>query len=262
MDKQEYFASDQRFGAELERLQAIEGAKDPNTRRHLLRLGVGPGMRCLEVAGGGGSVAAWMADQVIPGGEVTAIDIETNFLDLIDKPNLTVRCQNILTDPVEEAAYDIAHCRLLLIHLPDAATAVAQMKKAVRPGGWVMVEEADFSSYRAVENSHPAASAFTEIVRKTFNSIHETGVFDPYYGTQVCSLLEDAELNEVASEGTAYVRKGGSAEAREHRLSLPILVDAGVLSKTDAEVVSNALCDPTFTFVGPTIFSGWGQRPS
>ena len=56
MEHGEYFAARTTDEAERERLDALEAAIDPTSRRHLEALGVGPGWTCLEVGGGGGSI--------------------------------------------------------------------------------------------------------------------------------------------------------------------------------------------------------------
>lgn len=69
------------WAREPERLRALENACDPQTTAVLNRLGVGPGWRCLEVGAGAGSIAAWLADTVTPGGAVHAVDLDTTLLD-------------------------------------------------------------------------------------------------------------------------------------------------------------------------------------
>jgi hypothetical protein len=75
------YAYDHAWTQERIRLAGLEAALDPGTRAHLLRLGVGPGSRCLEIGAGGGSVAFWLAERVAPGGTVVATDLETDFLE-------------------------------------------------------------------------------------------------------------------------------------------------------------------------------------
>ena len=62
------------------RFAALPRLYDPGTIRHLEQLGVGPGWRCLEVGGGGGSIAAWLSDRVGPTGHVLATDLDPRFL--------------------------------------------------------------------------------------------------------------------------------------------------------------------------------------
>jgi trans-aconitate methyltransferase len=39
--------------------------------------------------------------------------------------------------------FDLVHARLVLVHVPDRARALATMVAALRPGGWLLVEDAD-----------------------------------------------------------------------------------------------------------------------
>ena len=63
-----------------ERLVSLETLYDPWTIRHLELTGVGAGWQCLEVGGGGGSIAAWLARRVGPSGRVLVTDIDPRFL--------------------------------------------------------------------------------------------------------------------------------------------------------------------------------------
>jgi len=63
---------------------------------------VGPGWHCLEVGGGGGSIASWLANRVLPDGRAVATDLDTRFLETLSIPNLEVRRHDIVTDPLPE----------------------------------------------------------------------------------------------------------------------------------------------------------------
>ena len=73
------------------RLTALAAMFDSGTIRHLEDRGVRPGWHCLEVGGGAGSIAAWLAARVGPTGRVLATDVDPRFLERIDLPNLEVR---------------------------------------------------------------------------------------------------------------------------------------------------------------------------
>jgi 2-polyprenyl-3-methyl-5-hydroxy-6-metoxy-1,4-benzoquinol methylase len=126
-----------------ERLAGIEQAHDPGTRRHLAATGVGPGWHCLEVGAGGGSIADWLCRQVGPSGHVVATDRDTHLLDALDYPQLDARQHNIVTDVLEEAAFDLVHVRLLLHHLPEPELARRRLVAALKPGGWLVAEAPD-----------------------------------------------------------------------------------------------------------------------
>jgi SAM-dependent methyltransferase len=74
---------------------------------------------------------------------VLAADIDTRFLEDLSEANIEVRRFNITQDDPEADTYDLVHCRWLLMHLDDPAAALQRMVRALRPGGWLLVEEVD-----------------------------------------------------------------------------------------------------------------------
>src|SRR5262245_38450337 len=144
-DMTEGYTYDHTWSKERERLSGLEAALDPGTREHLGRLGVSPGRRCLEIGAGSGSVAFWLAERVVPGGMVTATDIETDFLqaEVVRHPGLEVLRHDITTSELP-TGYDVVHARWLLEWLPDKRLALRRMMSALRPGGVMLIEEPDF----------------------------------------------------------------------------------------------------------------------
>jgi tRNA A58 N-methylase Trm61 len=68
------------------RFAALAAMLDPETIRHLEERGIGSGWHCLEVGGGGGSIATWLAARVGPPGHVLATDIDPRFLESLQIP--------------------------------------------------------------------------------------------------------------------------------------------------------------------------------
>ena len=114
---------------------------DSRSQRQLAALGIQPGWRCLEVGAGHGSIVRWLAEQVGPQGRVVATDINPRFLTAMQLPNVEVRQHDIRTDPLEPSLYDLAHCRAVLIHMPDPQLGSGGMVEALRIGGWLLIEE-------------------------------------------------------------------------------------------------------------------------
>jgi len=167
---------------EGERLQLLQQTLDPLTIRRFEQLGVQKGWRCLEVGAGRGSVARWLAKQVESQGKVVATDIGTRLLDKTREPNLEMRRHDILVDDLEQEYYDLVHTRAVLMHLADPVQAVKKMAAAVRPGGWLFLEEFDWISFGAVDTESPAAQTFNqkmETLAKTLQAVH---VMDLYLG--------------------------------------------------------------------------------
>src|SRR5262245_34426627 len=143
---------------ERERLAAIEAAANPLTIECLETIGVSEGWRCLEVGAGAGSIAEWLGRRVGPKGKVVATDLQTKFLEAIDAPNLEVRKHDITREELEPDAFDLVSARKVLEHLPDPSAALRRMVAALRPGGWLLVEDSDLASFLRV--SFPQRARF------------------------------------------------------------------------------------------------------
>jgi 2-polyprenyl-3-methyl-5-hydroxy-6-metoxy-1,4-benzoquinol methylase len=114
------------------------------TQRRLAVLGVSQGWSVLEVGGGGGSIAQWLCRQVGADGHVTATDIDIRFLQEIHEHNFKAISHDITTEDLPEGKFHLVHTRWLLHHLPQPERVIDRMIAALRPGGWLLVEEVDF----------------------------------------------------------------------------------------------------------------------
>jgi SAM-dependent methyltransferase len=151
------YINDDSSALEYKRLDLMSKILDPGTRGYLTALGTGAGWDCLELAGGNGSITEWLCATVGLSGSVTALDINPTLLELIPAPNLTVRRFDLRTGALPLAAYDLVTCRAVLHHIAaDAPAVLARMAAALKPGGWLLVQEPDFSLAPTTE---PAAWA-------------------------------------------------------------------------------------------------------
>ena len=58
---------------------------------------------------------------------------------------IEVRRHDVVRDPPphDRGPFDLIHARLVLVHLPDRERALRAMIDVLRPGGWLLVEDAD-----------------------------------------------------------------------------------------------------------------------
>ena len=76
---------------------------------------------------------------------MTAIDINPVLLELVPAQNLSVRQMDVRTGDLQANAHDLVSCRALLHQIAEHAPGVlARMAAAVKPGGWLLVQEPDF----------------------------------------------------------------------------------------------------------------------
>jgi len=80
---------------------AFERERDTGTIRYFEEIGVSSGWRCLEVGGGGGTIAEWLCQRVGTAGHVVATDLDTRLLEAILSPNIEVRRHDIVNDELE-----------------------------------------------------------------------------------------------------------------------------------------------------------------
>ena len=266
MTENRYLAKDSPDAFERERLALLTRIADPITTRRLTDLGVGPGWRCLDVGAGDGSVARWLAERVGPAGRVTATDLNPRFLGGPGRPNLEVRRHDILEDDLEAARYDLVHCRALLMHLPDPVRPLRRLVHAVRPGGWLLVEEADgAASFAAADPAHPRAAGFDRRTRALWAFLKAAGTMDLDFGRRLPALFEQLGVRDIGHEGVTLTGRGGDPQARFVQMTDALLrgpvVAAGVLTEADFDELHCAYDDPSFWFVGFTLFGAWGRRP-
>ena len=126
-----------------ERFAALAELFDPWTFRHLDDLGLGEGWRCWEVGAGGVSVPRGLAERVGTSGRVLATDIDVSWTEPAAGGALEVRRHDVIRDPPPSETFDLIHARLVLVHLKDRAAAMRVMIDALRPGGWLVIEDGD-----------------------------------------------------------------------------------------------------------------------
>jgi SAM-dependent methyltransferase len=246
-----------------ERFAALPRLYDPGTVRHLETLGVDAGWRCLEIGAGGGSVARWLAGRVGATGHVLATDVDTRFLEAAAAPNLEVRRHDVTADPLPEAAFDLVHARLVLVHLPEREAVLARLVGALKPGGWLLLEEFDSLSMRPDPELNP-----TERYPRLFRAMHrvmgERGV-DARFGRRLPGRLRAHGLTDVDAEGRVLLLQAESPwatlmKANLEQLRGPISAVEGLTAaEFDRELAF--LDDPTLMNPASVMWAVWGRRP-
>jgi SAM-dependent methyltransferase len=246
------------------RFAALAAMYDPGTIRHLEERGVSSGWHCLEVGGGGGSIAAWLAARVGSAGRVLVTDIDPRFLESLQIPNLEVRRHDIVIDPLPEGAFDLVHSRLVLLHLPEREKALARMIAALKPGGWLIDEE--FDAFSMLPNS---AANPGEVLLRTHIAMRQVmkdhGVDDGYFARRLFSRLRAHGLVDVGAEASMFIWQSGSRGvsllcANYEQLHRS-MIDAGYITEEEFDQDIARLNDPGFLMPSPIMWTAWGRRP-
>jgi ubiquinone/menaquinone biosynthesis C-methylase UbiE len=136
---------DNSLADEGDRLRLLEEIADPRSIRLLGSFPIESGWQCAELGAGGGSMATWLADQVGDRGSVMAVDRDVTLLKSLNKrSNVTVVEASIEKLDLPPATLDLIHTRNVLMHIDGADEIIARLVESLRPGGCLLLEEADY----------------------------------------------------------------------------------------------------------------------
>lgn len=181
------------------RFDALGALFNQWTFRHAERLGLENGWHVWEVGAGGASVPTWFAEQVGPDGHVLATDIDTSWL--VGRSSFELMRHDIGTDPAPRGGFHLIHARLVLVHVEERLRALSTMVGALRPGGWLLLEEADPASQplACIEESGPEEQLANKL-KRAFRTLLATRGVDLAFGRKLPRLLRDAGLTEVRAD--------------------------------------------------------------
>ncbi|HEV7465849.1 MAG TPA: methyltransferase domain-containing protein [Candidatus Dormibacteraeota bacterium] len=226
---------------------------DPGTRRHAEAIGVAPGWRRLEVGGGGGYPR-------VPS------DVEILHHD-------------VAAGPPPQREFDLVHARLLLLHAPQRGALLRSLVSALKPGGWLLVEDVDCrilgcQDGAAEEPAHVSVTGgrtasdtlvVARVLRAMGRIMTSNGV-DLAYGRKLHGLLSGAGLVDIAVEGHLETGAGGSPLGALHRANMEQLRDqmvaSGMVTGREIDRACHVVMDPGSAAVTPGIMiSARGRRP-
>ena len=158
------------------------------------------GERVLDVACGTGVIARLAAEQVGPGGSVTAIDVAAEMISVAKSttssttPHIEWHVSDAASLPLADDSYDVVLCQMGLMFMEDRLAALAEMRRVVAPEGRVIVNTPGaiqpafvIMEQAIVEHINPDLGGF---VRAVF-SMHDPDA--------LAALLRDAGLREVSA---------------------------------------------------------------
>lgn len=261
-------AGDTRYVFDNDSVHAVEQHRclaemlDPMTTARLARLGVADGWRCLEVGAGGGSVAGWLAHRVAPTGQVLATDIKPGRIP--PAPCLRVRQHDIVCDPLPENTFDLIYARLVLIHLPERQVVLNKLVRALRPGGWLQLDEFDLSYGPALLTPGVRARELYEAFLAAKIRMMDAAGADGTWGQRVPQAMWDAGLVDIDTEVELQLWHGGSPGTRlqiQHTHHLREKLLAAGMTDRQLTDLREVMTDPTFQATSWAIYSVQGRRP-
>ncbi len=259
----EYLLANSASPAET-RLNLLANLFDPVTFSHLEGLGITDGWRCWEVGAGGPSVARWMAARVGESGTVIASDIDITHLGGLSDENVQVLTHDVGSEPAPGSEFDLVHARLVLTHVRRRDDALQSMFEALRPGGWMLIEDADpgLQPLSCVDPISPDEELANRI-REGFRALMSERGADLAFGRKLPRLLREVGLVEVRAD--AWFPVSRPACSRLEVVTIAMIRDLLLANAiaTEEEIqrhLANAEAG-LFDFTQPPLISAWGRHP-
>jgi Methyltransferase domain len=223
----EYIFQANRADQELRRLRLIERALDEESIDRLRNTGIRPRWHCLELGAGAGSIAHWMGGIVGDGGQVTAVDINTCHIQHLSGPPYMI-VEGDFLDVALDGECDVAHCRYVLIHNRQGESMLKRLCALIKPGGFLVVEEPDFTSAKLLGRSGDLSQ---QRVNNAICRLFEDLLLDPAYGLTLPEQVAGAGLHVVRVDARIHLTCGGSPLARMMGESTRALADRYVATR-------------------------------
>ena len=170
-----------------------------NNAAHLLPK-LRPGMRLLDVGCGPGTISMGLASAVAPG-EFVGIDIEASQIEMANAAasagghsNAVFQVGDALNLPYEDNSFDVVHSHAVLMHIPDASGAAAEMFRVLKPGGLISCRDVILSSCFTEPRLGDFRSAW-----KIFGELLVANGGHPEMGKEFKGLLHSTGFDDVTA---------------------------------------------------------------
>jgi ubiquinone/menaquinone biosynthesis C-methylase UbiE len=217
----------------------------------MIRHGFPSNGKILEIGTAQGIRARLMAES-FPNAEIIGIDRSPELLAEAqqrhqDVANLSFQEADLYNLPFANESFDFVYARLVFMHLARPMEAVESLKRVLRPGGRILIEDAD----RDCMFFEPAPASFSDFWKKVQDGQRRLGG-NPNVGRHLAPYLKEAAFQNVQCDVQPILGAGADIEFLVRTLmpSLNIYLDpvdraSGELAIRDLKDLAE---DPRATF--------------
>lgn len=208
--------------------------------RTLKWFGLQDGMSVLELGSGPGFYTEQLLE-MLPNSSITALEIDPVLIKnaeqyLQDKGGERLRFveASIVETGLPDDSFDFAIARLLFRHLPDAVAAAKEVRRVLKPGGQLVVIDADSE---LIGITDPPILEY-QALREKGQQIQTTRGTNRKIGRQLWRILKEAGFQNLDLEAVISHSDDRGIEAFKHTLDVGLALPAvklGLLSEQDIE---------------------------
>lgn len=255
--------------AAVHRLFILHNIYAPAGRRVLEQAGLKRGMRIADFGCGVGLTTRMLAEMTGRGGSALGIDVHAAQLEearLIcanaGLENTSFLQADACDTKLPDDSFDLVYCRFLLLHLPNPQDCLREMRRVLKPGGILFVEDGDLASAESVPPTaiHAFADLFTRLgtarglnyslSRNLFPMVKAAGFPRPE--------IEIHQPAIIGGDGRFFLK--WSVEEAGPAMIRTGVVSQEVLERTLAQM-QEAMDDPNVLILPPRMSLVWGRKP-
>ena len=194
---------------ERRRLSLQASQLNPLTQDFLVRAGLAPGMRVLDLGCGVGEVTLIAARLVGDTGHVTALDIDPDALDIARARAVEAGLTQVsfehasIADHHPAIPYDAIIGRLILVHTPDPVAVLRQCLADLRPGGVLAFQEFDLAHFLPANPPKPLWQSLCQLMDDLFSHVGRADI-----GIQIFHRFRELGLMNIQTRGEFMVNGG------------------------------------------------------
>jgi ubiquinone/menaquinone biosynthesis C-methylase UbiE len=181
---------------EMTRLQTQAEEFSSSTEESMMKLGIKPDMKVVDIGCGTGSVSFMISPMVGELGQVVGVDSNQyaiNYCNEIARSQGILNAKFIISDATsldfESHAFDVSYSRFLFQHVKDASQALREMVRVTKPGGVVMVEDCDLFTWLLYPKNESVSKLW-----HWYESIQLERGTDPEIGRKLYAMFLDEGL--------------------------------------------------------------------
>ncbi len=240
----------------------------PAMERLLEPLELRPGLKVLDVGSGPGHTTIALAQRVLPGGHVTGVDINAEFVKRSGdraraaglQDSIDYRRSEFPPLPFADCSFDRVWCKNVLEYVDDAGATVAEMARVTAPGGIVVAVDSDWAMM-AVE----LGEASRQMTNRILEAAKSIAVNEPQIGRRLFHHFLAAGLQQIDVKVFASPDRKVLMAGMLRNSIARYAVDSGKVSAADVQrwlaELDQAQAEGRYLFLLPQ-FVVCGRRPA